>query len=46
MAQMKDLIMAINSVQESLKSELSLGGKGPFKVFLFFPFCFATDGTS
>ena len=39
-SQMKDLVMTMNSVQKSSKSELSSRGKRPFKVFslcLFFP---------
>ena len=31
-SQMTDLVMTINSVQKSSKSELSLGTFGPFKV--------------
>ena len=35
MSQMIDLVMRINSVQKSSKSELSSRGKRPFKVFSF-----------
>ena len=42
---MKDLVMTINSVQKSSKSELSSRGKRPFKVFSFFLIYSATGGT-
>ena len=35
MSQMIDLVMRINSVQKSSKSELSSRGKRPFKVFIY-----------
>ena len=35
-SQMIDLVMTIDSVQESSKSELSSRGKRPFKVSIFF----------